>query len=108
MKTTEQHDENLKLCPTCQKQTDILHAGKCIACNMREQEEDDKKRWEGIELPPQPEIETIKDGPYKGFKMAKTVSKPNPEVAEKLRREAEEFEAQQAAWRDSLKMKRRM
>ena len=48
---------------------------------MREQEEDDKKRWEGID--------------YKN-------------TAEKLRREAEEFEAQQATWRESLKMKRRI
>jgi hypothetical protein len=72
-------DENLRPCPICQKQTDLLHASKCFACNMREQEEEDKKRWEG-----------------------------ESDAAAKARREAEEFEAQQAAWREQLKLKRRL
>ena len=59
---------------------------------MRTQNADDRQRWEGVELAPPPETETITEGPYKGFKIAKSDRKPDPSRREKCVREAEEWQ----------------
>ena len=69
-----------------------LPDGLCVLCAMRKQEADDHRRWDGIELAPPPETETITEGPYKGFKIAKGERKPGLARREKCLREAEEWQ----------------
>ncbi len=58
---------------------------------MRKQDEDDKRRWAGVELAPASESETITEGPYKGFKVSQGDLKPDPARRDECFRQAEEW-----------------
>ena len=66
--------------------------------DMERQEADDERRWEGIELAPPAKAETIKEGPYAGFKMAVEDHSPDPARAKKCADERKEYVKERDPW----------
>ena len=56
------------VCPSCRRPADLFQGRTCLACAMREQAEEDARRWEGVEFPEPPEVKYYPAGhPYAGF-----------------------------------------
>ena len=77
-------------CVQCRRTADYyLPDGRCQRCAMIDDDAKDKAQWEGVPVAPQPEIERIEEGPYKGFFVAD--SKPDPARAAEISRRSKEW-----------------
>ena len=69
----------------------VMEALQPVASVMHDQERDDARRWEGVDVARAPPIEVIAAGPYRGFWVVSVDRRPDPARAEKCLREAREW-----------------
>jgi len=74
------------------------HERELLRLDMQRQEVDDERRWGGIQFAPPYEEETIKEGPYAGFKMVTFCHKPEFVRAKKCSEERKEYVKQRDKW----------
>ncbi len=74
------------------------HERELLQFSMQLQEVDDERRWKGIELAACAAAETIKEGPYTGFRIATEDHSPDQARVNKCVKERLVYVTQRDAW----------
>jgi len=84
--------------PVVQTDEEEQKERKLLRLDMQRQEVDDERRWKGIELAPSAKAETIKEGPYAGFRIATEDHSPDQARVRKCSEERKRYVKLRDRW----------